>query len=473
MLIDEIYEYLGGSSDENHNISFGLSDGNVCLPFNTPNLWGRDPAVYDYYPCSTAFLNEIEKVIGAATTTVDIATLTPLPDVLFLLHLKNGLLQAAANNRNLVVRILIGAYYHELLGIRAKMEAWVHSLELPDSVSVYLAASQPAWISWNHSKLIIVDGATVVFGGHNMWTNTYCDFAPIHDVSVMMVGPGAAVAQNFLNLQWSNIAKTSRTSSGLEWTYSTARLNGVFVPNALATIALEPAAAIAIGVKVLAVGRLGSGLVAPSPSANASRTARIEAVRRAKRSVKFSQQTLGGIVKGGGWDDELMAALARCIATQVEVTIIISDTGAANGSGQPYAGYGVDDTALELRRLVASLTGLSGPSLTRLMEQYAHVGPVRQYPRQPGDPAAESWKWRKSGSKPVEPGNHAKTYIIDDETYYVGSDNAYPIPLNEDGHMEFGYLIAGAEVTKTFLITYFDVFWGYSSAFQFTDWSRP
>lgn len=69
-------------------------------------------------------------------------------------------------------------------------------------------------------------------------------------------------------------------------------------------------------------------------------------------------------------------------------------------------------------------------------------------------------KWLSNG-KEIEAGNHAKVYIIDDEYFYVGSDNFYQSYYKE-GLQEFGYLVEGQKETQGFLDNYWNKLWGYS-----------
>lgn len=472
MLVNDLYTYLGGRTDPNHGVSYGLSKGNTYSLYSTPNLWGRNPAIFDYAHCSQNLREGIAELISSAQHTVDISTLSPLPnDGLFLDSIKRGLHKAASNNPRLVMRVLEGTEKTGWTERHKKIPEWIDAVAVPSSVSLYVGAAHPEWFSWNHSKLVIVDGQKALCGGHNLWSDTYCEFAPIHDVSIILSGPAVAVAQNFLNLQWAELAKYSRTKDPTKWAWSQAYINGKVVSNALPAILQAPAQPISGGAKVLALGRVSVGAIQPGPSANASRTARVEAVRRAEHSVKFSQMMLAGSLSGNKYDDELMDALAGRIVKDVEVTIIISDTGAESASGgAAYSGFGVEKTARELRRRVALITKEAGQALAKRMAAKAHVGPVRQYPKQSGDPEAESWKWRY-GDKVHEPGNHAKVYIIDDSSFYVGSDNAYPIFMNPEGLQEFGFMVGGEPETKRFLDDYWNKFWSYSSQFQF-DWHR-
>jgi phosphatidylserine/phosphatidylglycerophosphate/cardiolipin synthase-like enzyme len=351
------------------------------------------------------------------------------------------------------------------------MLRFLANLVIPEDIPVYVGAMQSGYTSWNHSKLIIVDGERAICGGHNLWTGTYCEYAPVQDISVQLQGPAVAVAQRFLDKQWSVIARYSRTKKLGKWYWSRMQVDGKIYKNALASIrSMQPDP---VGkTPVLALARMGAQLVPNSRSANASRTARIIAARLAKREIRLSQQMLGGGA-AGHIDEEFFDVLCRHVADGKRLYIIISDKGATNGSGVPYSGYGVKQTAELIGTEVARMTGLAGKELADFLAERVHIGPVRIYDRQPGDPQEESWKWRKPRrikEKITEPANHAKVYIIDDEAFYVGSDNAYAAPYNEQGLQEFGFMISGKEETRRFMDGYWDKFWRYSSQFKYQDW---
>jgi hypothetical protein len=91
MIIDDIYADLGGPGSAFNGITFGLSQGNTYKLHSSPNLWGQNPADFTYAPCSQDLLSGLKEVGGSARYTVDIATLNPLADGLFLESLKTGL----------------------------------------------------------------------------------------------------------------------------------------------------------------------------------------------------------------------------------------------------------------------------------------------------------------------------------------------------------------------------------------------
>lgn len=472
-LVSSIYELLGGKTSPNNGVTYGLSDGNnVDELLTTPNLWGHNPAVDDYEPAGQNLVDAIRGLVSKAAHSVDISTLysiaDPFPTGLFLDAIRDGIHMSAKAGRKFAVRILVGAQYVRPI---VALDKFLSDLQIPDGIPVYVGVMQSDLVSWNHSKLIIVDGKSAIAGGHNLWSDTYCGFAPVHDVSLRLSGPAVAVAQAFLNVQWSVVARYSRTADVTKRYWSEMYLDKRHHPNALPVIKHAVPAATG-STRVLSLARMGSKLVPSNHNANASREARIAAVYGAQKHIRLSQQMLGSR-DYGGVDDRFFHALCQQVVNGIELTLIISDDGATNSSGAPYSGYGVAKTAELIASEVRRITGKSGDELLGLLKDRVRIGPVRIYDKQPGDPDAKSWKWRKDkavGEKVIEPGNHAKVYIIDEQAYYVGSDNAYAIPTTDEGLQEFGFLISGEDETKKFLGDYWDKFWKYSSQFQFTDW---
>jgi murine toxin len=57
-------------------------------------------------------------------------------------------------------------------------------------------------MTWNHSKIIAVDGAEALVGGHNLNMDLFRSYPPVHDVSVVVHGAAARGSQLFLNEMW-------------------------------------------------------------------------------------------------------------------------------------------------------------------------------------------------------------------------------------------------------------------------------
>jgi len=54
-------------------------------------------------------------------------------------------------------------------------------------------------------------------------------------------------------------------------------------------------------------------------------------------------------------------------------------------------------------------------------------------------------------------GNHSKTWIIDNDAFYVGSHNLYPANLQE-----YGYIFFGKKITNKFIKQYWNKLWALS-----------
>ena len=57
-------------------------------------------------------------------------------------------------------------------------------------------------MTWNHSKIIAVDGTEALVGGHNLNMDLFRSYPPVHDVSVVVHGSASYGSQLFLNKMW-------------------------------------------------------------------------------------------------------------------------------------------------------------------------------------------------------------------------------------------------------------------------------
>lgn len=57
-------------------------------------------------------------------------------------------------------------------------------------------------MTWNHTKIISVDGTEALVGGHNLNMDLFRSYPPVHDVSSIIHGEAAYGVQLFLNQMW-------------------------------------------------------------------------------------------------------------------------------------------------------------------------------------------------------------------------------------------------------------------------------
>ena len=211
------------------------------------------------------------------------------------------------------------------------------------------------------------------------------------------------------------------------------------------------------GVPILAVGRLGAGIT--KDFANQSELARDLMLGAAQHSIRIVQQDLG--FSFGRADtlfpdstiDRLVDFLRR---RDGHIYIVLSNLGAAGNSGSTYSnGVTLEALARHLRdavqRRVEAKDPLSryeirrGPDpVNALLCERVHLAPFRFGPD-------ATWPSGKTIS------NHSKLWMVDDRVFYIGSDNMYPVNLQE-----FGYIVDDKKAAADILDAYWKPLWQWS-----------
>lgn len=418
----------------------------------TPGLWGHDPtdsaSRTSLPPASVRLLGAIEEVIASAGRIVDIATLEPFPSGDFMAAIRRGL--ARCGDRPVTVRILLGRHRftphaeadfadflrHLTVGLPSDSRLQIHACRMETS-------NHPTSPSWNHAKIVAVDGREAIVGGHNLWHADYLGAAPVHDVSGRITGRAASEAHRFLDHLWDWVAGQLDTPSATG-SVSVLRAIGGSVAAAVPPqrVTLEPVAAGAI--PALAVGRLGAGVLADPRLANVGAALAAVAFRRARSRIRISQMDFGFHWDGVNfWSADVVAALADGLTDpnrRIDVSLVLSEPGAKTAAGGPYSfGTTIADIVSEMRRAMGHR-----PRTGRM-----RIAPLRI------SPVGDRWYDGNEGLKLI---NHAKLWIIDDIAFHVGSDNLYPHNLQE-----FGYLIESEFLVNELATSYWEPLWGSSS----------
>ncbi len=403
-------------------------------------------------------LDELHGLITSAQRAVDITSLQP-PDGRFEATIRNAITYLGRTGRTVDVRLLFGAFpVQGAVDSRAVLQRLVRDLPSTARVTVsvgnYRSSNVPP--SWNHSKIVAIDGKTALVGGHNLWTQHYLDAQPVHDLSIRVTGPAARDAHRFADVQW---RWTCANRSWLTWatgsvwanTWSRGRLDDR-CPQDIALPAATPGGG---DVTVIGAGRLA--WVDAQDDANQADLALVAMMEAATSSIRISQQDIGPVklpvigIPYGDWPEESMDALAAAIVRGVRVEIVVSSPEASVGglgpSQAPYAnGWTLDDVAQQIRARIATQPGApSGAALDAALCARLAVAPVRS--------SAED-TWPGNGA----PGNHAKLVQVDDLAFYIGSQNVYPAGLTE-----YGYIVDDAAAAAALRASYWDPMWSWSS----------
>lgn len=457
----------------------------------TPGCWGD--ASCTERAGTKRVLDRMRENISRATRTVDISTLAPFPDGAFQDAIVDGLKASVAAGNAPHVRVLAGAA--PLINITALPSKYRDDLvarlgAAADRVTVEVASMTTAKtaFSWNHSKLLVVDGQSVITGGINNWKGDYLDTAhPVTDVDLALNGPAAASAGAYLDTLWDWTCRNSGVFSAAWFASSkgagcTPDLEKRLNPSA----AQVPAAG---NVPVIAIGGLGVGIRDSDPASayrpepttgaddvkcgpiglsdrtngdrayetvNPEENALRALVASATSRIDISQQDVTGTCPPmPRYDVRLFDALAGKLADGVKVRIVVSDPGnrGAVGSG----GYSQIKSLNEISdTLAARLTARLGDQAQArtAMCQNLQLASFR---------AASAPTWADGHPYAL----HHKLVSVDGSAFFIGSKNLYPAWLQD-----FGYVVenrtAAAQLDTQLLAPQ----WQYSQAAATYDYSR-
>ncbi|MEV0409039.1 phospholipase D-like domain-containing protein [Actinoallomurus sp. NPDC050550] len=467
-----------------------LSEDNLIRVVQTPAVWGMQMVRGDISESASRAADElaatVEEIIGDGTQLIDIASLLA-PTGRLREAVYNGLLKAASrkSDERILVRFLFGyvplkdtfsEFTRDLRGFLKRKNVSLDRMTiLVGQLSNVLSGF------WNHAKIVAADGKVAMVGGHNLWSDTYGGYPPVHDISIEVIGEGAKHAQDFADYMWTT-GGSSLTVRRIMADYGTQTLSPGPQRDRTAVVELRDdlpgrpmptdnadqwhrSRALSLG----QTGRLGD---------DASDVAKEMVIKGARHSLKISQQDIAftGFTSEESHDVVRWIAEALIDNPELKVSIVVSSSKAGAAQGAYSWGFGAPGTYAMIKRFIRKVVDPEGiganddivtGALQRLKVapfvftnfdvvvegEYAWSDAPEETIKRRYKPG--SWVETADKSEP-EPANHAKVYIADDTVYYVGSDNLYPHKL-----AEFGYLVEGDSVQDV-LTGYWDKLWLYS-----------
>ncbi len=415
---------------------------------------------------SDALLVGLYDLIAGARSSVDINLLQPAPDARFLAALRAAFGALARSGRPVSIRILLGQFPTGLVDTNdflAKVSAEVKDVA-GAHIRISVAAMQSCSsfedcdsFSWNHSKIVSVDGREALVGGHNLWSQDYLIGDPVSDLSMRISGPAAASASRFTDTLWAYVCSNLKQTKAIS-------LSNLATDQSLPENACPPSpAAKAVtatgGVPIMAIGRLASGIT--KDFANHSDLARDLMLGTARHTIRIAQQDLGF---NFGRSDTLFpeSNLERLVTFLMrdggDIYIVLSNDGAYSSSGTSYSnGVPLMTFARHLREMVQGRFEAKDPQsryairtgpdpANALLCEHVHLAPFRFGPDS---------KWPDHATFAT----HAKLWMIDDRAFYIGSDNMYPVNLQE-----FGYIVDDTKAAGELRDAYWNPLWQWSQA---------
>lgn len=466
----------------------------------TVNCWGKSSCSSPGKPPpgGVSFLQKMKEMVEFARKSVDFADLinpaafsTGYPNGGYFNALVDGLKEGHKNHPKdvPVVRILIGVFPPTIPAPTIYLKTLVDAVGSWAKVQIGYMRTAP--YSWNHAKVLDVDGREAIVGGMNYWAGDYLDTShPTNDVSMWVKGPVAADVSRFMDVLWT-------------WTCDRRFIpfNGVFVGTTAAlpfltcvkSIPIDPAPPDPHGVWIMVVGKLGHGIDVPGEKGkesepiarpalsgntcnttqakddnkdvnnkrdyeyrNPGETALRTLIASAKSSIFISQQDLLSCLPKpwaateAKFDERVFAALAEKINAGIPIKIVLSSYSTETGGYSN--GWHLTDVAQVFMQMLQKNERLSEAVARQKLCRDVGLTTIRN------DASAATWK----DGKPFY--NHAKVVAVDDEAFYIGSGNLYP-----SGLQELGFIVDDRQAAAHLKEAYLDPLWNNSRAAALID----
>ena len=399
----------------------------------------------------------------------DVMSLGP-PDGLFMKKFNEALKIIAAKKlgRTIVVRMM----FANIIGMPVNCTKVIRRLTkgVPKDGSLQLWVG--AWrrgVSWNHAKIIAVDGLYCHTGGHNLWDQHYLRANPVHDLSLELKGRVTHDGHLFANEQWRFIEVMQSTACGqcvdkLPDYLPLLAKTRVTVSEFPSDVADEfpPVYSKAIGipkrprtdseVPIITLGRYGTLISRSRPSDDAF----YAMFESAQHTIRLAIQDLGPVCVPGTkiplvgcvWPHKTLILLGKAMYERgVDVFIALSNPRSTPGGLKAIEacygnGWTCVDVAAEILKTIHKLhPDAKMDDLRRIVTQHLRISVIRQ---------RRGNFYDNGGSI----GMHAKHFIIDDVCSYIGSQNLYICDL-----AEWGTIIDDEGVTRRIMSEYWEPMW--------------
>jgi phosphatidylserine/phosphatidylglycerophosphate/cardiolipin synthase-like enzyme len=466
------YEVLRTKHNNHHHLNWNVTSGVIVGELHqTPRLgWLNEGDYPNEKVHDEWFPKRIAEIISKTETWCDVMSLSP-PDGMFMDTMKEAIKTVAENAAGKDAPVTIRLMFGNIIGMPVNCNKLIKKLvSLVPKENLNIRVWVGAWrrgVSWNHAKIVAVDGKYLWTGGHNMWDYHYLRHNPVYDLSLEMKGRCAHDGHRFANQQWAFIEYKQATlcgqfvdklPDGMPLVAKT-RVTISEFPNGCGEFApqykksLVPMYEPLDGeVPMITMGRNGTLDRFARPSDDAF----LAMFGAAKRIMRLAVQDLGPVcipgtklaLPGCMWPHHYLDVFARVMWERgVDIEIALSNPGSIPGGlGAAEACYGngwscIDVAAEIIKSIRKQFPQAKDDELRQKVEKNLRVCFIRN----------------SSGNRFQDGhtlGMHAKHFIIDDVATYIGSQNLYTCDL-----AEWGVVIDNAEATKKLMEEYWEPMW--------------
>jgi len=411
------------------------------------------------------------EILSRTKIWADVLSLGP-PDGKFMLSFKKALLKivesAAERDNPIIIRMMFGNIAGCPVNCTGVMDELTANLPPDTNINLWVGAWRRG-VSWNHAKIIAVDGKYLHTGGHNMWDPHYLENDPVHDLSLELEGAVAHDGHLFANRQWDFVESRQETFWGTvvdkmpdhmpqalkvrvtvsEWPTGVA---SEYPPSYRKQIVRSLAEHIDNAVPIITLGRFGSLTHLNRPSDDAF----LAMMNSSQTIIHLALQDLGPVcipgtktaLPGCVWPHEYLSALGKAIWERgVDCEIVLSNPGSIPGDLGPLEacygnGWDCNDVASEIiKSIMNQYPDAEDDDLRQKVQENLRICFIKE---------ERGNTWEDS----MTMGMHAKHFIIDDIAMYIGSQNLYVCDL-----AEWGVLIDDPDQTQKAMDEYWNPLW--------------
>lgn len=392
------YDVLRKHHNHHHHELWNVTKAKIVgdIQFTPKDAFTRTERTDPMFDHDAWFPKAIGDVMRKTQVWCDVLSLAP-PDGAFLQEFKDALKYIVENRaklgvhssrtgqNNVTIRMMFGNLPMMPLNCNVLIKELTKDLppEGKDLIKLWVGSWRKD-VSWNHAKIVAVDGKYLWTGGHNFWDKHYLQTKPVNDLSLEMEGGAAKDAHRFANAQWGYIVKKQSTAWGRFVDKNIS--DSLEVPRrARVTVSEYPpgnagefppkyhAKKELVGrrgldpdyVPVITMGRYGQLLKKARPSDDG-----FEAMLLAARKViRLGIQDLGPVMVPGtkkclpglSWPHKTLNALAKVVWERgVDVEIVLSNPGSIPGDCSPTEacygnGWTCVDVAAEIIKHIKTL----------------------------------------------------------------------------------------------------------------------
>ncbi|MBA1203680.1 phospholipase [Pseudomonas capeferrum] len=271
------------------------------------------------------------------------------PEYLALKDAVAQLVEQRAQQWGLKPDIWIGRYYRIAEGLKSSALKKLFPDDLIDDAETAM--------TWNHTKIIAVDGVQSFVGGHNLNTDLFKSYPPVHDVSVKVLGKAALSAQLFLNELWETgndlLTKEYFDADTLSWVNADGLSGQPSDPLSESKVLkyvddkhkeymnTRPAESdYERSARILSVGKYWTGPDRRTDYKKGSEIMKEFIIKNAKKSIRMSQQDIVSAWKKQWRDHDVCRWLIEALLANPElrVQVVVSPLDAAAGAeGDQYS----------------------------------------------------------------------------------------------------------------------------------------